>query len=67
MVSYAESSDEEDAPFIYGNPSRAQRRGRQLAVVKDEDDYEAPEEDKEVQDEEEDGMYCSICGKGGCR
>ncbi|KAH7251546.1 muts domain V-domain-containing protein [Fusarium tricinctum] len=46
IVSYAESS-EEDEPFQFGGPSTSRRRSRvPRQVVKDEDDYEEAEEEE---------------------
>ncbi|RBR27091.1 uncharacterized protein FIESC28_00163 [Fusarium coffeatum] len=51
VVSYAESSDE-DEPFQFGGAStQRRRRARVVPVVKDEDDYEE-EEEEAVQDED---------------
>jgi DNA mismatch repair protein MSH6 len=58
VVSYAESSDE-DEPFQFGGPSTSRRRSRvPRQVVKDEDDYEEPEEEEEA-DGGDTGMYLS--------
>ncbi|KAF7553926.1 hypothetical protein G7Z17_g3292 [Cylindrodendrum hubeiense] len=51
VVSYAESSDE-DEPFKYNKSSTTRRRTRARQVVKDEDDYD--EETEEVAEEEDD-------------
>lgn len=57
VVSYAESSDE-DEPFQFGGPSTSRRRSRvPRQVVKDEDDYEEAEE--EEVDGGDTGMYLS--------
>ncbi|KAJ4004729.1 DNA mismatch repair protein msh6 [Fusarium irregulare] len=53
VVSYAESSDE-DEPFQFGGASKQRRRrARVIPVVKDEDDYE--EEEEEVAQDEDSG------------
>lgn len=46
VVSYAESS-EEDEPFQFGGPASSRRRARVRQVVRDEDDYEEQEEEAE--------------------
>lgn len=54
MVTYAESSDEEE-PFTYGAASQARRRNRARPAVKDEDDYD--EEDAVAEElGDDDGM-----------
>ncbi|KFA63003.1 hypothetical protein S40285_08410 [Stachybotrys chlorohalonatus IBT 40285] len=51
VVSYAESSDE-DEPFAYGRTT-IQRRSRTRTVVNDEDEYAEEEQNGEAQDEDD--------------
>lgn len=53
VVSYAESSDE-DEPFKYGNSTKSRRATRARNVIKDEDEYD--EEDAgDVMADDDDG------------
>ncbi|KAF5260344.1 hypothetical protein FOXYS1_9006 [Fusarium oxysporum] len=54
VVSYAESS-EEDEPFQFGGPASSRRRARVRQVVRDEDDYEEQEEE-EAEENDSDTM-----------
>lgn len=53
VVSYAESS-EEDEPFQFGGPASSRRRTRVRQIVRDEDDYE--EQEEEEAEENDSGM-----------
>ncbi|KAH6982720.1 muts domain V-domain-containing protein [Ilyonectria destructans] len=58
VVSYAESSDE-DEPFKYNNASATRRRTRGRQVVKDEDDYDEEAEDAVEEDDDIDDFVVS--------
>ncbi|KAG9258396.1 DNA mismatch repair protein msh6 [Emericellopsis atlantica] len=58
VVTYAESSDDEE-PFAYGASSSQSRRARATAVVKDEDDFEVEEDDAAEDDDDIDDFVAS--------
>ena len=57
VVSYAESSDEDDDPFTYGASTQARRRNKTRQVVQDddEDDYGEPDGDVGDAGDDDDG------------